>query len=613
MNSTTGSITINNVLSIASGVTVDNQGNNILIYGASTGISNSGTATGAGRYIYALQDVSTNITGTGSYNNLEIDFSTTAAARTLTLSNATSISGTLYLTDGTFANGSNLTMSNGSTMELADGVLGSSITSSGYSVMYDPYTTASPKATANELTGSLKNLTVQTGSGLAINLNRNLVLSGNLLLTTGTLDPTATNYNISIAGNYTNNASLANRNNITTFNGAALQTIDASSAQSFYDLVVNNTSGGLQINTPITVNHALTLTNGIVITGSTNILTVADGSTISGGNASSYINGPMKHLLAATTGTKFFPIGKSGAYRPVTLSLTQVSSSSTSYTGEVFTGAPPSRTLPPGLSQVSSVRYYTVSSGNNANLSSATIVLNYGLDDNVTDPTNLRIAKSSGSNWLNLGGMGSGPGSGSIASNSFTSFSDFVLATNNPILLPLKWISFIVTMKNNMAELKWQTAEEINTAYFDVEKSSDGMTWEKIGIVNSNNNSINTYLFTDNHIASKSYYRIRSVDLDGKASYSKVVSLSINMTGTIAIAGNPVKQGIVELWVNNTELLQKEKVQVKIFDMAGHLVLSEQRKPEMNMYVDGSWLMQGNYVLVVQADGLFQKARFIVQ
>jgi hypothetical protein len=613
MNSTTGSIMINNVLSIASGITVDNQGNNILVYGVSTGISNNGTAMGTGRYTYAVQDASTNITGTGSYSNLEIDFSTTASARTLTLSNATSITGILYLTDGTLANGSNLTMSNGSTIELTDGILGSSITSSDYSVIYDPYSTASPKTTANELTGSLRNLTVQTGSGLTINLNRNLALSGNLVLATGTLDPTATNYNISIAGNYTNNASLTNRNNITTFNGAALQTVDASSAQSFYDLVINNTSGGLQINAPVTVNHALTLTNGIVTTGSTNILTMADGSTISGGNTSSYINGPIKHLLAAITGTKFFPIGKSGAYRPVSLSLTQVSSSSTSYTGEVFTGAPPSRTLPSTLSQVSSVRYYTVSSSNNANLSSATIVMNYGLDDNVTDPANLRIAKSSGSNWLNLGGAGSGSGSGNITSGSFTSFSDFVLATNNNIILPLKWISFIVTMKNNMAELKWQTAEETNTDHFNIEKSADGLSWEKIGIVNSNNNSVNTYLFTDNPIASKTYYRIKSIDRDGRASYSRVVSFSMNMTGTIAMTGNPVKPGIVEVSVSNTALLQKEKVQVKIFDMSGYLVFSKQAKPATSMQFDGSRLRQGNYILIIQADELFQKTRFIVQ
>jgi hypothetical protein len=504
-------------------------------------------------------------------------------------------------------------MSNGSTIELVDGILGSSISSSGYSVIYDPYTTTSPKTTANELTGSLRDLTVQAGSGLAVNLNRNLVLSGNLVLTTGTLDPTSTNYNISIGGNYTNNAALTNRNNITTFNGAALQTVDASSAQSFYDLVVNNTSGGIQINTPISVNHALTLTNGIVTTGSTNILTMADGSAISGGNSSSYINGPVKHLLAAISGTKFFPIGKSGAYRPVSLSLTQVASSSTSYTGEVFTGAPSSRTLPSTLSQVSSVRYCTISSSNNANLSSATVTMNYGLDDNVTDPANLRIAKSSGSNWLNLGGTGSGSGSGTITSGSFTSFSDFVLATNNNIILPLKWISFIVTMKNNMAELKWQTAEEANTDHFNIEKSADGLSWEKIGIVNSNNNSVNTYLFTDNRILSKMYYRIKSIDRDGRASYSRVVSISMNMTGTIAIAGNPVKPGMVELVISNTALLQKEKVQVKVFDMAGHLILSEQARPATSMQFDGSRLRQGNYILMIQANELIQKTKVIVQ
>jgi hypothetical protein len=120
-------------------------------------------------------------------------------------------------------------------------------------------------------------------------------------------------------------------------------------------------------------------------------------------------------------------------------------------------------------------------------------------------------------------------------------------------------------------------------------------------------------LFTDNHVASKTYYRIKSIDQDGRASYSRVVSFSMNITGMIAIAGNPVKPGVVELTVSNTALLQKEKVQVKVFDMAGYLVLSEQAKPATTMQFDGSRLKQGNYILIIQADELFQKTRFIVQ
>jgi len=613
-NSLSGSVVINNVLTIGSGVTSDNQGNNVSIYGVAIGISNNGTATGTGRYIYSVQDASTNITGTGIYSNLEVDFNTTATTRTLTLSNLTTITGTLYLTDGIVANGTNLTMSSGSAIELTDGTLGSSVSAgTGYDVIYDPYTTSSPKTTANELTGTLRNFYLQTGAALSINLNRNLVLSGNLTLTSGTFDPTTSNYNISIGGNYTNNGTLTYRNNIFTLNGSAVQNINAVAAQSFYDVVINNSSGGVQLNVPVTVDHSLTLTSGIATTSAANLLTLSDGAVINGGNSSAYINGPLRHVLASISSTKFFPVGKNNAYRPISLLLTQVSASSTTYTAEAFTGAPPSRSLPPTLNQVSSVRYYNIASSNNANLSSAVVTLNYGADDNVSDPVNLRIAKSSGSNWMDIGGTGSGAGTGNITSGLFSSFSDFVLAHNTNFILPLKWISFTGMIRNHVAELKWQTAEEINTAYFNVEKSIDGFSWEKISTLNSNNNSVNSYSFTDNNPASQNYYRIRSVDRDGRTSYSKVISLSISATGPIIIIGNPVKPGEVEVLISNTALLQKEKWQVRIFDIGGHLILSEQRKPENNLRFDASRLKQGNYILIIQADDIIQKTRFTVQ
>ena len=613
VNSTTGSLTINNNLTISSGITLNNQGNNLLIYGVSSAISNNGVATGTGRYIYALQDINTNITGAGSYSNLEIDFSTTTTAKTLTLSNPTTITGTLYLTEGTISNGTNLTMSAGSAIELADGTLSNSISANnGYDVVYDPYTTLSPKTTTNELTGSLRNFTLQTGSGLSININRNLVLTGNLTLTSGTLDPTTSNYNVTIGGNYTNNASLFYRNNIITFNGASAQTVNASSSQSFYDAVINNTTGGIQLNTPVTVNHSLTLTNGIVSSSGVNLFLLADGSTITGGNSSSYINGPLRHTMAAISGIEFFPLGKSGAYRPMTLSVTQLSTVSTNYTAELLAGAPPSRTLPSTLTQVSSVRYYTITTSNNGNLSFATLQINYGIDDNVTDPATLRIAKSSGSNWLDIGGEGSASGSGNITSDPFNSFSDFVLATSTNRILPLKWISFTGLIQNGVAKLRWHTADEINTAYFNIEKSINGIDWGVIGVINSINSNLNNYSFIDNRPASENYYRIKSVDGDGKLSYSKLIRLTTSVAETITVAGNPAKAGTIKLLISEG-LLQQEKVEVKIFTESGQLILSEQKRPAPFLLINADKLVNGSYIVIVKTGNVVQRSRYIVQ
>ncbi|HEX6333953.1 MAG TPA: hypothetical protein VFZ78_06985, partial [Flavisolibacter sp.] len=253
----TGITVINNVLSVASGSTLDNGSYQVQVYGAASGISNNGVATGTGRYVYALTDVNTSISGTGAYSNLEVDFTTTAAARTLTLSGATTITGTLYLTDGILSNGTMLTMNAGSRIFLNDGTLGASVSSSsGYDVTYGTFTGTS-KSTSHELSGNLRHVTVEAGAAQTIVLNRDLVLSGDLLLSGGTLDPTTTPYHIMLAGNFTNNALLTYRNHTLTLNGSATQHISGTGAQYFFNLAMNGVAALLQV--PVTVQNNLAL------------------------------------------------------------------------------------------------------------------------------------------------------------------------------------------------------------------------------------------------------------------------------------------------------------------------------------------------------------------
>ncbi len=179
---------------------------------------------------------------------------------------------------------------------------------------------------------------------------------------------------------------------------------------------------------------AINLEKGRFITSSTNLLTLPADGRITGGSDSSYVEGPMASVdVAQGLATKFFPIGKGGAYRPVTLNINQAAATATTYTAEMFNAAPPARTLPAALKAVSGVRYYTVTKGAGAAIDSllgATIQLAYGPDDLVADSALLRVAKDDGSgNWLSLGGSGTANGSGAITSNAFFTFSDFVLAT----------------------------------------------------------------------------------------------------------------------------------------------------------------------------------------
>lgn len=192
----------------------------------------------------------------------------------------------------------------------------------------------------------------------------------------------------------------------------------------------------VQVNFPFSLmaSGGLSLAGGQFVTTATNLITVPAGGSVTGGSSSSYVNGPLALIVASSSPTvKTFPVGKGTSYRPITLSVNQDAATATTYTAEVFNTAPAARTLPPALSAVSSVRYYHIAKGAGANLSptlGATVQLSYDTDDLVTDATILRVAKDDGAgNWINGGGSGTANTTGTITSNAFFSFSDFVLAT----------------------------------------------------------------------------------------------------------------------------------------------------------------------------------------
>ncbi|MCF8255008.1 MAG: FG-GAP-like repeat-containing protein [Bacteroidia bacterium] len=102
--------------------------------------------------------------------------------------------------------------------------------------------------------------------------------------------------------------------------------------------------------------------------------------------------------------------------------------------------------------------------------------------------------------------------------------------------LPVTWLNFEGEKQGNQIKLDWQTASEINSAWFEVERSYEGAEWEHAGKVKAagNSNSISRYSFTDNHsgiekpITDFVYYRLRQVDKDGSFSYSTTIQIQLH-------------------------------------------------------------------------------------
>jgi hypothetical protein len=415
------------------------------------------------------------------------------------------------------------------------------------------------------------------GTGNTVNLTGTLLFGNGATLMGG-------NSTINISGNWLNNigAPFSFGTSRVVFNGGAAQTITRSTTtgETFYNVTINN-AAGVTCAKPVVVYGQLTLTNGLIATTTSNILTMAAGSTTSLGSAASYVNGPMVYAVAATGTTSInFPIGKSTSWRPVGLTVTQASSGSASYTAEMINTSAKSLgyTITGGsVASVSPVRYWQIDRVGPANLTSASATLYYkvtGIADVITDPANLRIVKTldAGTSWNDVGGTGSGSGTGSISSGAFTQFGKFTFgnATGGTNPLPVELVSFTATPQNDQVNLNWITMTETNNDYFMVEKSIDGITFQELTKVTGAGNSTyeRNYAATDKKPASGlNYYRLKQTDFNGEFDYSKIIMVNVGDPELIlTVYPNPAINNEIKLNVTGNE---GDQVNVVLKDIVG--------------------------------------------
>jgi hypothetical protein len=195
-----------------------------------------------------------------------------------------------------------------------------------------------------------------------------------------------------------------------------------------------------------------------------------------------------------------------------------------------------------------------------------------------------------------------------------SSFSSFYFGASN-ITLPVTLLTFTGSLEGTGTKLAWQTAHEINTSQFIVERSIDGANFSAIGTVAASGTvSINKfYDFSDGDALHQSspllYYRLKMMDRDGGYSYSKVITISISfVTGTVTVFPNPAadKATIVMSAMNDG------KATWKIVDNAGRNLLHSStilKKGANTVSVDIGKLPAGIYYLVVSGAGIDQKVK----
>ncbi|MEO5889089.1 MAG: T9SS type A sorting domain-containing protein [Ferruginibacter sp.] len=182
---------------------------------------------------------------------------------------------------------------------------------------------------------------------------------------------------------------------------------------------------------------------------------------------------------------------------------------------------------------------------------------------------------------------------------------------NLPDPLPVRLFSFTASLKNNNAQLLWKTSNEENVKLYQVERSTNGINFEKTGSVAASNTAgSHTYNYEDQGFSlalgrsGVVYYRLKMIDVDGQFSYSPVVALTGRAGAglNVSVYPNPVSS-VLNLRMETTGPGQYV---VKLIDAIG----KEHLRKEYNLTTGNSAmsipvnsLTPGMYTLVVVSDG----------
>lgn len=174
-----------------------------------------------------------------------------------------------------------------------------------------------------------------------------------------------------------------------------------------------------------------------------------------------------------------------------------------------------------------------------------------------------------------------------------------ILDLNGSFVLPVELVSFNAEKKQQTSLLLWETAQEMNSDRFEIERST-GAGFTSIATVRSagNTNSLTHYSFTDHHpLNGINYYRLKQVDIDGKYTYSKTIPVNFELTTRLMIVPNPATDKIeIRLPANH------HFTAWQIIDAAGKPVSQKTTISSLTTIADIRSLAKGLYILQLTGD-----------
>jgi ELWxxDGT repeat protein len=185
-------------------------------------------------------------------------------------------------------------------------------------------------------------------------------------------------------------------------------------------------------------------------------------------------------------------------------------------------------------------------------------------------------------------------------------------------ILPITLLNLSATVEaNNTVKLDWTTSSEINSSHFEVERSIDGVKFNKLSDVKAAGSSTMNlnYSYADQQAAALNvpllYYRLKLVDKDGSSKSSSTLLVRLKESSLqFSIAPNPAQQQLNVMVVPGSA----RKVAMRIVDAGGKLVYQQTLPARVNINqqnINVSHLQKGVYYIQLITDKTTTTQKFI--
>jgi len=190
--------------------------------------------------------------------------------------------------------------------------------------------------------------------------------------------------------------------------------------------------------------------------------------------------------------------------------------------------------------------------------------------------------------------------------------ANFAWEIISAVPLPVTLNSFKVQRVGLINSLTWNTSQELNSKYFSVEHSIDGVHFNSIGEVKAAGNSsvALTYRLDDKNPGKGiNYYRLRLVDIDDSGKYSSIVTVRNSGTTGFTIYPNPVKTTMLI----DMDAEKAGNAYVNITGMDGRIVYNRQVsliQGNNNFSINLGNFSKGTYTIRVQSGSSVYTQKF---